>query len=194
MTETRLTKLPGFLEVPASSQDFEAVIRASRPSFRNDQDKVAFLAHASFLSADYVLTAARKAALGETPIVLKRPRQGGEGEDGVDAVMTGACGEMEGGDGRRTRVEQDSTSDAGAAASGNSFASDSLSIRSSNGFASNSSSVRSSNGFASDTLSVIFNNYGALGWPDQLQGLVRVRQLLPASPNNAWSTHNELHG
>ncbi|KAF3777213.1 putative proteasome inhibitor [Nymphaea thermarum] len=67
-------QLLGFLEVPAPSQDFEAVIRASRPSFRNDHDKVAFLAHASFLSADYVLTIPGKAALGEMPVVPKRPR------------------------------------------------------------------------------------------------------------------------
>ncbi|KAF3782481.1 putative proteasome inhibitor [Nymphaea thermarum] len=57
--------------VSTPSQDFEAVIRASRPSFRNDHDKVAFLAHTSFLSADYVLTAVGKAALGETPVVPK---------------------------------------------------------------------------------------------------------------------------
>ncbi|KAF3787255.1 putative proteasome inhibitor [Nymphaea thermarum] len=66
-----ISKKLGFLEVPAPSQDFEVVIRASRPSFRNDHDKVAFLAHASFLSADYVLTTAGKAALGETPVVPK---------------------------------------------------------------------------------------------------------------------------
>ncbi|XP_031474115.1 probable proteasome inhibitor isoform X1 [Nymphaea colorata] len=54
----------------ASDKSVMAVIRASRPSFRNDHDKVAFLVHASFFSADYVLTAAGKSALGEISSLL----------------------------------------------------------------------------------------------------------------------------
>ncbi|KAL4342428.1 hypothetical protein GQ457_08G019670 [Hibiscus cannabinus] len=42
-----------------------AVIRAARPSFRNDHDKVAFAVHATFLSAGFVLTATGPAALGD---------------------------------------------------------------------------------------------------------------------------------
>lgn len=34
-----------------------AVIRATRPSFRNKHDKVAFAVHATFLASGYVLTA-----------------------------------------------------------------------------------------------------------------------------------------
>ncbi|GMI96533.1 PROTEASOME REGULATOR1 [Hibiscus trionum] len=42
-----------------------AVIRAARPSFRNDNDKVAFAVHATFHSAGFVLTATGAAALGD---------------------------------------------------------------------------------------------------------------------------------
>ncbi|KAK8600247.1 hypothetical protein V6N13_059936 [Hibiscus sabdariffa] len=42
-----------------------AVIRAARPSFRNHNDKVAFVVHATFLSAGFVLTATGPAALGD---------------------------------------------------------------------------------------------------------------------------------
>ncbi|KAL9244589.1 hypothetical protein vseg_018354 [Gypsophila vaccaria] len=41
----------------ATEKSVMAVIRASRPSFRNGHDKVAFVVHASFLAAGYVLTA-----------------------------------------------------------------------------------------------------------------------------------------
>ncbi|KAK8632306.1 hypothetical protein V6N13_072700 [Hibiscus sabdariffa] len=43
-----------------------AVIRAARPSFRNDHDKVAFAVHATFLSAGFVLAATGPAALGDS--------------------------------------------------------------------------------------------------------------------------------
>ncbi|KAK2972266.1 hypothetical protein RJ640_014324 [Escallonia rubra] len=41
----------------ATEQSVMAVIRASRPAFRNPHDKVAFSVHASFLAAGYVLNA-----------------------------------------------------------------------------------------------------------------------------------------
>ncbi|XP_038981766.1 probable proteasome inhibitor isoform X4 [Phoenix dactylifera] len=44
-----------------------AVIRASRPSFRNPHDKVAFAVHASFLAAGFSLTATGKNALSDNP-------------------------------------------------------------------------------------------------------------------------------
>lgn len=39
-----------------------AVIRAARPTFRNDLDKIAFVVHASFLASGHVLTATGPAA------------------------------------------------------------------------------------------------------------------------------------
>lgn len=39
-----------------------AVIRAARPTFRNDFDKIAFVVHASFLASGHVLTATGPAA------------------------------------------------------------------------------------------------------------------------------------
>ncbi|CAN6457896.1 unnamed protein product [Victoria cruziana] len=54
----------------ANDKSVMAVIRASRPSFRNDHDKVAFGVHSSFLSADYALIAAGKTALGEISSLL----------------------------------------------------------------------------------------------------------------------------
>lgn len=42
-----------------------AVIRASRPSFRNNADKVAFAIHSSFLAAGFVLTATGQPAFAE---------------------------------------------------------------------------------------------------------------------------------
>lgn len=39
-----------------------AVIRAARPTFRNDFDKIAFVVHASFLASGHVLTATGLAA------------------------------------------------------------------------------------------------------------------------------------
>lgn len=44
-----------------------AVIRASRPSFRNPHDKVAFAVHASFLAAGFSLIATGKNALSDNP-------------------------------------------------------------------------------------------------------------------------------
>lgn len=41
----------------ATEKSVMAVIRASRPNFRNNHDKVAFAVHASFLAAGFVLTA-----------------------------------------------------------------------------------------------------------------------------------------
>lgn len=43
-----------------------AVIRASRPSFRNNADKIAFATHASFLAAGYVLTTTGPPAFSDT--------------------------------------------------------------------------------------------------------------------------------
>ncbi|KAG8504182.1 hypothetical protein CXB51_002616 [Gossypium anomalum] len=45
-----------------------AVIRAARPSFRNDTDKIAFAVHATFLSSGFVLTAVGPNALAENVI------------------------------------------------------------------------------------------------------------------------------
>ncbi|XP_078437377.1 putative proteasome inhibitor isoform X2 [Wolffia australiana] len=44
-----------------------AVIRASRPIFRNSHDKAAFALHAAFMAAGYSLTATGKPALAGTP-------------------------------------------------------------------------------------------------------------------------------
>lgn len=45
-----------------------AVIRAARPSFRNNPDKIAFAVHASFLASDYVLTAIGRPAFSDTAL------------------------------------------------------------------------------------------------------------------------------
>lgn len=45
-----------------------AVIRASRPSFRNAHDKVAFAVHAAFISSGYLLTATGNPAFSETAL------------------------------------------------------------------------------------------------------------------------------
>jgi proteasome inhibitor subunit 1 (PI31) len=45
-----------------------AIIRAARPSFRNNHDKIAFAVHASFLASGYVLTATGPAAFSETAL------------------------------------------------------------------------------------------------------------------------------
>lgn len=45
-----------------------AVIRAARPTFRNQNDKIAFAVHASFLAAGYVLTATGPEALPDTAL------------------------------------------------------------------------------------------------------------------------------
>nr|XP_025699545.1 probable proteasome inhibitor isoform X2 [Arachis hypogaea] len=45
-----------------------AVIRASRPTFRNQNDKIAFAVHSSFLASGYVLTATGSQALSDTAL------------------------------------------------------------------------------------------------------------------------------
>ncbi|XP_057741720.1 probable proteasome inhibitor [Arachis stenosperma] len=49
----------------ATDKSVMAVIRAARPSFRNDHDKAAFAVHATFLSSGYLLTAAGPQALSD---------------------------------------------------------------------------------------------------------------------------------
>ncbi|RWW21864.1 hypothetical protein BHE74_00040913 [Ensete ventricosum] len=61
----------------ASESSVMAVIRASRPSFRNPHDKVAFVVHASFLAAGFSLVATGTSALSENPPI-------GEEEVGID--------------------------------------------------------------------------------------------------------------
>ncbi|KAK9677031.1 hypothetical protein RND81_11G117400 [Saponaria officinalis] len=51
----------------ATEKSVMAVIRASRPSFRNGHDKVAFVVHASFLAAGFVLTATGPPAFADNP-------------------------------------------------------------------------------------------------------------------------------
>ncbi|KAJ8444070.1 hypothetical protein Cgig2_030927 [Carnegiea gigantea] len=51
-----------------SEKSVLAVIRASRPSFRNNHDKVAFAVHASFLAAGFVLTATGPPAFAENAL------------------------------------------------------------------------------------------------------------------------------
>ncbi|XVE61966.1 hypothetical protein DITRI_Ditri06bG0080800 [Diplodiscus trichospermus] len=55
----------------SSERSVMAVIRAARPSFRNDNDKIAFVVHASFLSSGFVLTATGRDALADN--VLSSP-------------------------------------------------------------------------------------------------------------------------
>uniref|UniRef100_A0A5B7BN80 Putative proteasome inhibitor n=1 Tax=Davidia involucrata TaxID=16924 RepID=A0A5B7BN80_DAVIN len=52
----------------ATEQSVMAVIRASRPSFRNAHDKVAFAVHASFLSSGYVLNATGPPAFSDNAL------------------------------------------------------------------------------------------------------------------------------
>ncbi|KAM6550821.1 hypothetical protein CsatB_000629 [Cannabis sativa] len=52
----------------ATDKSVIAVIRASRPSFRNDFDKLAFAVHASFLSSGFVLTATGTPAFSDTAL------------------------------------------------------------------------------------------------------------------------------
>ncbi|KAF3434981.1 hypothetical protein FNV43_RR22068 [Rhamnella rubrinervis] len=52
----------------ASDKSVMAVIRAARPLFRNNNDKVAFAVHASFLASGYVLTATGPLALSDTAL------------------------------------------------------------------------------------------------------------------------------
>ncbi|XP_047311305.1 probable proteasome inhibitor [Impatiens glandulifera] len=49
----------------ANDQSVLAVIRASRPSFKNPHDRIAFSVHASFLASGYILHAAGPAAFAE---------------------------------------------------------------------------------------------------------------------------------
>ena len=50
----------------ASDKTVMAVIRAARPTFRNQNDKIAFAVHASFLASGYILTATGPQALSDT--------------------------------------------------------------------------------------------------------------------------------
>lgn len=50
----------------ANEKTVMAVIRAARPSFRNNHDKIAFAVHASFLASGYILTATGPAAFSDT--------------------------------------------------------------------------------------------------------------------------------
>ncbi|KAH7553759.1 hypothetical protein ACOSP7_029390 [Xanthoceras sorbifolium] len=52
----------------ASDKSVMALIRALKPSFRNDHDKVAFAVHASFLATGHVLTATGSAACSDTAL------------------------------------------------------------------------------------------------------------------------------
>ncbi|RVW44512.1 putative proteasome inhibitor [Vitis vinifera] len=52
----------------ATEKSVMAVIRASRPSFRNAHDKVAFAVHAAFISSGYLLTATGNPAFSETAL------------------------------------------------------------------------------------------------------------------------------
>ncbi|MQL97716.1 hypothetical protein Taro_030422 [Colocasia esculenta] len=61
----------------ASESSAMAVIRASRPAFRNPHDKVAFGVHAAFLAAGYALTATGKVALSD-------PVPAGDEEVGIE--------------------------------------------------------------------------------------------------------------
>ncbi|OAY41397.1 probable proteasome inhibitor isoform X2 [Manihot esculenta] len=52
----------------ADEKSVMAVIRAARPSFKNNADKVVFAVHASFLAAGYVLTATGPPAFSDTAL------------------------------------------------------------------------------------------------------------------------------
>ncbi|CAN1770137.1 Probable proteasome inhibitor [Linum perenne] len=52
----------------ATEKSVIAVIRGARPSFKNDQDKVAFAVHASFLATGYMLTATGPAAMSDSAL------------------------------------------------------------------------------------------------------------------------------
>ncbi|XP_038690233.1 probable proteasome inhibitor isoform X2 [Tripterygium wilfordii] len=49
----------------ANEKSVMAVIRAARPTFRNNYDKIVFAVHASFLSSGYVLTASGPSAFSD---------------------------------------------------------------------------------------------------------------------------------
>lgn len=60
----------------ATESSVMAVIKASRPKFRNPNDKVAFAVHAAFLAAGYSLIATGAKAFAENPptgILISRP-------------------------------------------------------------------------------------------------------------------------
>ncbi|XP_068668609.1 probable proteasome inhibitor [Aristolochia californica] len=67
----------------ANETSVMAVIRASRPSFRNSHDKIAFAVHASFLAAGYVLTATGSRAFSEEASSAPSSSSGQE-EVGID--------------------------------------------------------------------------------------------------------------
>ncbi|KAG0492495.1 hypothetical protein HPP92_005539 [Vanilla planifolia] len=67
----------------ASESSLMAVIRASRPSFRNAHDKIAFAVHSSFLAAGFSLTAVGQRALSENP-PTKGEEVGTEGWNELD--------------------------------------------------------------------------------------------------------------
>ncbi|MED6171426.1 hypothetical protein PIB30_117457 [Stylosanthes scabra] len=52
----------------ATEKTVLAVIRASRPTFRNRNDKIAFAVHSSFLASGYILTATGPQALSDTAL------------------------------------------------------------------------------------------------------------------------------
>ncbi|CAI0438562.1 unnamed protein product [Linum tenue] len=52
----------------ATEKSVVGVIRAARPTFRNNQDKIAFVVHASFHAAGYLLTATGIPALSESAL------------------------------------------------------------------------------------------------------------------------------
>lgn len=58
----------------ASDKSVMAVIRASRPTFRNKYDKIAFAIHASFSASGYVLTATGSQAVSDS--ALSNPSKG----------------------------------------------------------------------------------------------------------------------
>lgn len=58
----------------ATDKSVLAVIRAARPTFRNQNDKIAFVVHSSFLASGYILTATGPQALSDT--ALSNPSNG----------------------------------------------------------------------------------------------------------------------
>lgn len=52
----------------ATEKSVVAVIRASRPSFRNNHDKLAFALHATFVAAGYSLTATGPPAFSDSAL------------------------------------------------------------------------------------------------------------------------------
>ncbi|GAU46948.1 hypothetical protein TSUD_180520 [Trifolium subterraneum] len=52
----------------ATEKSVLAVIRAARPTFRNQNDKIAFVIHSSFLASGYILTATGPLALSDTAL------------------------------------------------------------------------------------------------------------------------------